>query len=818
MRCHAGGRCGSECGFGRSGVVRALLALFVVFVPAAAFAQASVSLPELEVVAPSPLQGGRIDRDKVPAMVQTLAADDFVRAVSPNITDTLVQRIPGIAVSDPNGNGAQQEIRYRGFAASPLQGTPQGLAVYLGGVRINEAFGDTVNWDLIPTNAIERADVWTNNPVFGLNALGGAISLQMKNGFTYNGFESEGLAGSFGRTSGSIQYGAQKDNASVYVAAQGVHDSGWRDRSPAELARLYADLGWKNDVTELHLIALGARTDLGAAAATPVEMLARNWASIYTNPQTTKNETGLLALNGTTALSDTWSLQGNTYIRGFSQRHVDGNDGDFERCSNAADPQFRNHLCLQDDGFPRPDPVTAAFRNQFAILDQNNNPIPCLPGPGNTCAGVPYGTIDRTGTDAVTVGGSLQVTSTARLLDHGNHFVLGGSVDHSRIGFDATSQLGYIFSDLTVAPNLSIPGNGAFIHTLANIGYAPVNLAARNTYYGLYASDTFDITEQLAATVGGRLNVARITTADEIGNSPDLNASPTYTRFNPLAGLTYKVAPGLSVYGGYSESNRAPTPLELGCSNPAKPCLLEHFLVSDPPLRQVVGHTYEAGLRGNVPVADGKIDWKIGLYRTDSFNDIITLGSIIAGRGSFQNVDATRRQGVEAGAQYRSGAWLLYANYSFLDATYRFTGDVASPNNPSADENGNVHVTPGKHIPGQPAHQLKLGADYAVTPEWKIGADVLAVSSSWFTGDDANQNVKLPGYWIANLHTTYQINKDVQVFGMVKNLFDRKYLLSGTYFSPEGVTNAGLPFALTDQRTEVPGQPLAVYAGIRVKL
>jgi hypothetical protein len=46
--------------------------------------------------------------------------------------------------------------------------------------EFNEAFGDTVNWDLIPNIAIDRADVRTNNPVFGLNALGGAINLQMR--------------------------------------------------------------------------------------------------------------------------------------------------------------------------------------------------------------------------------------------------------------------------------------------------------------------------------------------------------------------------------------------------------------------------------------------------------------------------------------------------------------------------------------------------------------------------------------------------------------------------------------------------------------
>ena len=136
------------------------------------------ALPPIDVVAPSPLAGPGIDRDKVPGMIETVTAEDFARTFSLSITDALSQRIPGVSLTDVQGNGFLQDLRYRGFSASPLQGTPQGIAVYLNGMRINEAFGDTVNWDLIPTTAIDRADIWTNNPVFGLNALGGAVSIR----------------------------------------------------------------------------------------------------------------------------------------------------------------------------------------------------------------------------------------------------------------------------------------------------------------------------------------------------------------------------------------------------------------------------------------------------------------------------------------------------------------------------------------------------------------------------------------------------------------------------------------------------------------
>ncbi|HMH50581.1 MAG TPA: TonB-dependent receptor [Candidatus Acidoferrum sp.] len=779
-----------------------------------------VRLPPVMVIAPSPLAAGGvgIDRDKIPATTQSLSADDVSRLESPNLTDALFQRIPGLSLSDPHGNSAQQEIRYRGFAASPLQGRPQGLAVYMNGIRINEAFGDTVNWDLVPTNAIQRVDVWSSNPVFGLNALGGAISLQMKNGFDYHGFEADVMGGSFGRVGGGLQYGAQQGDVAVYVAVQGLRDDGWRDQSPTEIGRLYLDLGWRNDRAEVHLIGAVARSSFGAAAATPIQLLGRDERAIYTNPQTTDNEMAMLALNGRYAPSESWSVQGNVYVRAFKQAHVDGNAAELERCSNSASPQFRDHLCLEDDGFPRPSPLTTLFRDQFVILDQNGKPIPCPPGSGNTCAPIPYGTIDRTETKALTFGVSAQATHTGELFGHGNYFTVGASLDRSAVEFTARSMLGFINPDLSVTTvNPRVPGLGSIIHTLGDVGVGSVDVTATNTYSGVYALDTFDITDRLSATLGGRLNVATISLRDQLGTSPELNSDATYHRFNPLVGVAYKIRPGVSIYAGYAESNRVPTPLENGCSNPAKPCLIESFLVADPPLKQVVGRTYEAGLRGNVPVADGRLDWKLGLFRTDSDDDIVQVASVILGRGVFQNVPRTRRQGLETSLQYQSPRWLAYASYSFLDATYQFTGTLPSPNNPFADEEGNVRVAPGRHLPGIPAHQGKFGLDYRVTPAWKIGGDVAVVGSQYFVGDDANQNVKLPGYWVANVHTSYQIARNVEVFALVNNLFDKRYAPFGTFFDPQGVANAGLPIALTDRRTEVFGPPRSIYGGVRVR-
>ena len=169
-----------------------------------------------------------------------------------------------------------------------------------------------------------------------------------------------------------------------------------------------------------------------------------------------------------------------------------------------------------------------------------------------------------------------------------------------------------------------------------------------NNYYGLFVTDTLDITPRLSGTVSARFNSAQITLRDQIGT--DLNGSHGYNRLNPAVGLTYKILPTLTVYAGYAETNRAPTPAELSCADPLAPCSLTNFFVGDPNLNQVVAHTLEVGLRGTHSYdADSKLEWNIGLFRTNSDDDILFVSSETVGRAFFRNVGTTRRQGIETG-------------------------------------------------------------------------------------------------------------------------------------------------------------------------
>jgi iron complex outermembrane recepter protein len=794
-------------------------------------------LPDINVIAPSPLSGHSarpkprpantaaapapqtgmptepapaaasadptlIDRDKVPSSTSVLTSADFDHTKTTSFLDSLDRGLPGAFISDQSGNAFQRNLDYRGFTASPVQGTPQGIAVYQNGVRVNESWGDVVNWDFIPEKAIDRVALFPSNPVFGLNAVGGALSIQMKNGFTYQGTELEVMGGSYGRAQSSVQMGRQDGNLSAYAAFDTAYDKGWRDySSSSHLNRMYVDLGARNDQTEFHVNFTGADNILGSTVSTPVELLNKSWSSVWTWPQGTHLQLAFLNSSLSHNFSDTLSFQGNAYYRGFWQAHTDGNNTNAQACDN---PSF---LCLGGGDF---------LANTLNINYPNGVPNNLLPT-------AILGEIDRNWTTTNSFGGSAQVTSTNKVLGHDNHFIMGASVDHGYTQFTATSELS------TMDQTYFETGTGIYINNPGAGGPATTSVHAFNTYTGLYATDTFDVTSRLAVTAGGRFNVAQINLEDQTGLNANLDSSSRFQRVNPVIGATYKITPNFTAYAGYSEANRAPTPLELGCSDPVHPCLIDNFLISDPPLKQVVSHTVEAGLRGSFgnDARTGRLTWGLGAFRTESTDDIINVSSsAVQNFGYFTNAGKTLRQGIEAKLDWRQDRWNAYANYTFIDATFQSAMTLQSPNNPAAVQctdcptAGDIFVTPGNHIPGIPAHRFKAGAEYNVTDAWKVGADLNVVGSQYMIGDQSNQNAKVPPYAVLNLHTSYQLTPNVELFSVVNNALNQHYYAAGSFFSLNGfaTANGGTgALALSDARGFVPGMPFAAYAGLRMK-
>src|SRR6187551_1407900 len=403
--------------------------------------------------APTPTARSGMDVDKVPAAINAFGAGQIARSGSLNVADALQQQIPGIIISDTTGNPFMPDIQFRGFVASPVAGTPQGLAVYQNGIRINEAFGDTVNWDLIPTAAIRSVTVVTNNPAFGLNALGGAVNVLMKDGFSYQGAEVNTMGGSFGRIQSSAQAGKQIGNWSVYGALEGVRDNGYRNFSESAIRRFYGDVGYKTDSSEFHLNMGVASNNFGAAATVPVELLRNYWGATYTTPQTTKNQVAYVNLTGKVEATPTWTLEASARVRAFRQKTVDGNPTETQPC--AADPAL---LCFNDDDVP------ANGLNGVQLA----NPFP---------ADAILGQIDRTTTRSTTTGGTVQATNTEQLFGHNNQFMVGASLDSGVTRFGASAELG------TIGSNYVVNGSGISLGPSGDptvIG--PVSLRATNRY------------------------------------------------------------------------------------------------------------------------------------------------------------------------------------------------------------------------------------------------------------------------------------------------------------------------------------------------
>ena len=754
---------------------------------------ASMPLDLPDVVVTAPLAGSETDRAKVPTNSYVLRRDDVTRTGPASALRALDENVGGVSLNQAQGNEFQPNLTFRGFEASPLAGNPQGLAVYLNGSRFNAPFGDTTNWDLIPDAAIDRIEVVGSNPAFGLNALGGAVTVKLRDGFSYHGAQLELSGGSFGRIQGVAQYGVQSGNVAAYVAGTALNEDGWRDVSPSQIRRVYGDIGWRGERSELHLGLLGAANILVGNGTTPVELLDARRSAVFTYPDQTRNKYLRVSLTGSHEVSDALSLQAAAYYSNLSQRTANGNASDAQPCADDA------ALLCNGDGAP------LTTRGGGRIANFANPGF--FPGFDQFSGGGPYSQLDQTATDTDGYGASVQATYKAEPLGRPNQLLVGASYDGGSTLFSARSSVGALALDRGFA------GPGVVLD-LADGSVTPVRLRARNDYYGIYASDTLDVTDRLSAVLSGRLNVAQIDLQDQTGNA--LSGNHGFTRFNPAAGLTYKITSGISLYGGYSESNRAPTPAELSCASPASPCSLTNFFVADPSLKQVVGHTYEAGLRGRFTVGDtARVSWNAGLFRTDSDDDILFAASAVLGRGFFQNIGTTRRQGVEAGVNFRQGALLAYADYAYTDATFRSAFLLGSQNNPFADANGQVQVRPGDRLPGIPLHRLKFGVQYDLTPDWTVGTTGIASGGRVLQGDGSNQNPTTGSYVVLNLNTTYRVRQGIELFGLVQNVTNEKYATFGG-FSPVGlVPIVGVPNA-TNTRSLSPGAPVAGFGGVRV--
>ncbi|HET9018554.1 MAG TPA: TonB-dependent receptor, partial [Acetobacteraceae bacterium] len=568
-----------------------------------------VALPEVDVTAsPEPLSVP-VPRADIPAAVSTVTGDEVVRTGIPNMMGALNQNVAGVTLQNSGGNPEQPQLTYHGFSASGLDGAQQGLAVYVNGVRFNQPFGDTVQWDLIPGIAIDRMDLEGANPVFGLNALGGSLSVKLKNGFLFHGADASLYGGSFGQVGGNFEWGQQSGNTSTYVAGNVMDENGWRQQQETRLRQIYADLGWRGEQAEAHLSVTAANNTLNQPGTVPVELLAASRSAVFTGPNDSYNQYVQVAGNVAYDINDHTSLQALAYYDNLSQRVINANTPNFQQCSING-----GFLCEQDGVTP--------------LTDLAGKPIPAFAGAG------PYSQMALQSVNTNGYGASVQASDNRKIFGRTNNLIVGASFDGGLTTFSGNAQAGG-FNPYTVnfvGPPITI--------AQSDLSLGPVRVNATNAYYGVFVNDVYELTKRLSLTLSGRFNYAQVDLADQIGTA--LNGNHSFGHFNPGIGLTYKLTPAISAYASYAVSNRAPTPAELSCASPTSPCSLANFFVGDPNLKQVVARTIELGMRGNgTPFLGGKLNWDVDVYRTQTQDDITFAPSTLPGLDYFQNIGNT---------------------------------------------------------------------------------------------------------------------------------------------------------------------------------
>jgi outer membrane receptor protein involved in Fe transport len=786
---------------------------------------------KVEVVATTPLAGTNLSAGQIPGPVQSATAEDLASSGALNLSDFMNRRLNGVFLNDMEGSSFQPDVNFRGYTASPILGTPEGISVYVDGVRQNQPFGDIVSWDLIPKNAISEVTMLPgSDPLFGLNTLGGALSVRTKDGVSDPGIAITATYGASGRKEIQGEYGGGRAAGfNWFLAGTGFHESGWRIASPTDVKQGFVKLGWRTGTTDLALTTSYSYNALGANGLQDYRLLAANYASGYTFPDVTGNRSPSFNLTLRRALSASWTFSGNAWYRNIRTGITNPNYNNDATGNNILQPNASEQAALAAagyTGFPTSGATAAntpfpKWRCIANALQQND--------PDERCDADTVYSLERQNN----YGASAQLTWVRAIHSGNNQFAIGATVDHGSVDFTQNTVWGYINPDHTVT-NVPAWQDGSTNNPVDS----RVNLHGSSPNWSLYFTDTIPLAARVNVTVSGRYNQYRINNTDylnPVAGPGSLTGDYVYRRFNPSIGITWGLTPDVNAYARFSQGSRPPTSIELGCSDPANPCSLPNALQSDPPLQQVVTDTWEAGVRGKSEVLPG-LSWNAGMFQSTNHNDILFVSSVALGTGYFQNFARTRRQGWDASLDGRVGRVTWGFDYTFLEATYQSdavlngaannTSDTALSGYPGLD--GNIYVHPGNRIPLIPKQSGKAHAEYQATKRLALEISEVAVSSSYARGNENNAYKAdgvyylgpgvSPGYSVTNFRAHYDLTRRFQLAVQIDNLFDKKYYtgaqLADTAFNAQGavVTRPFSPYASGPQAGNYPAQAVAFFA------
>ena len=788
----------------------------------------------INVYSATPLPSLGLPLNIIPANIQIATPKAINTQSGVSLADYMSTNMQSVSVTEMGGNPWQPEVTFRGYSASPLLGMPQGMSTYVDGVRVNEPFGDVTLWDKIPNFAIGGMQlVPGSNPMYGLNTLGGAIAIQTKSGRQAQGVGIEAEYGSWNRQRALVEYGGVSKDGSMdfYIGHQTTKEDGWRQFSPSHLNQTFAKTGWQSEKTKLDLSYIGTDNKLIGNGFTPEHMLSGDRDQIHTRPDWTNNYYHHLALNGSHWVNNDVMLSGNAYYR-KSNRHTKNGDL-YEGDMDSGDRHF-TYSTLRCDASQR-----------SAVADRGECELK-----GSV--------LNTTHTKQDNYGIAGQMTFNQDFMGMKNQFIAGTGFDYSLIRFrqnelvnlSSETEGTVTFEGGASAESSTDVWDASRQAILAGAGSLPqtqtVGLTGKQWTASLFATDTLSLSDKWHLNAGVRYNHTKVDNNDTlrgayvpVTNERSLTATDDYKRLNPSIGITHTPTDKLSIFGTYSESSRAPTSIELGCSNPAVGCLLPSAMADDPPLKQVVAKTYDFGARGSLTE---EIKWNASIYHAMNHQDLqfIRAGTSTS-RGYYSNVGRTQRQGLDLGLSGQLDRFRWNASYSYIRATFDSDFSLVNSANSSAPDSGDdksiYNVTKGNRMPSIPDHQFKARAQYDVTPKWSIGTNVVYFSDQYVMGNENNKHVantadclasngtlrdndracgsgKISDYTVVNLDTQYNFGGGWKAFAKAINIFDNDYYVAGrlaeTMFDASGAYGEEIK-----SRGVIPGAPRAAWIGMR---
>jgi len=719
------------------------------------------TLAEVTVIATTPVGNTGIPVSKFAGNVQTLSRDSLTTDTV-NLVQRIDQSLGSVNVNDTQGNPFQVDLNYRGFTASPALGTPQGLSVFLDGMRLNEPFGDVVSWDSLPQLAIDTVTLIPgSNPVYGLNTLGGAIALTTKNGNTFTGSQGGISVGSFGRVSVDVEHGSHTDDDNLYFAASLYNDKGWADNNPSQVRQVFGKYTKYIDGGDAAVSMLYADNLLYGNQTVPLSMLDKA-AQGYSHPDYTGSQTFMLNAQANVGLDASNSISGNMYFRDITRDILNSN------INNLLSTSTNDATCIGNA------PIDCPATNLLAHYKQQ------------------------------VIGTNLQWSNTDFVFDRNQITTVGVNAEVSDTSFANSGQYA------TLDASNGMVGTGAFL--------SQADIKSNNQRYGIFATSTIDATDRLSVTASARFDYASLKLSGTscidndlcdlgagIGQATAVTGEHTYQRLNPSLGFAYLLASDLTLFGNYAEGFRTPSAIELACADPAAPCSgVPNAFGADPELQAVVSKTYELGMRGNVA---NLLKWRASYYRTELENDILFNQSSLT-TGYFSNVGQTLRQGIEIGMDGKLGQLDYSMDLDRIEATYQSSFTVANTANSAAT----TPVQPGNFIPGIPQWVFKSRFSYPVTAQTRVGLGIQSQSSTFARGDDNNldANGQVAGFTTVKLDVQRSIDKRFSLYAGVNNLFNVKYATYGALATNNITTGAAEQFQSL-------GAPRTLYAGLQAK-